>query len=197
MPSRSTTRSRRSTGSTCAWASASVPAGCSCALRSIPVMAELVRDMEELCPLAYLLNYVNPMAMRRLAIGLSSRIRFVGLCHGVQTTLDLISRYAGVKKSEIDFLAAGINHMAWFLKVEKHGEDLYPQLLRNLERPEYYVNEKVRGEVARHFGYFCTESSGHLSDYLPWFRRNEVALKQYCDQPGLGGESEFPTPSAA
>jgi alpha-galactosidase len=167
------------------------PGGVFRALRSIPVMVELVRDMEELCPRAYLLNYVNPMAMLCLAIGLSSRIRFVGLCHGVQTTLDLISRYAGVTKSEIDFLAAGINHMAWFLKVEKNGEDLYPQLLRNLERPEYYVNEKVRGEVARHFGYFCTESSGHLSDYLPWFRKNEAALKQYCDQPGLGGESGF------
>ncbi|MHB8972237.1 MAG: alpha-galactosidase [Pirellulaceae bacterium] len=167
------------------------PGGVFRALRSIPVMAELVKDMEELCPRAYLLNYVNPMAMLCLAIGLSSRIRFVGLCHGVQTTLDLISRYAGVKKSEIDFLAAGINHMAWFLKVEQNGEDLYPQLLRNLEQPEYYVNEKVRGEVARHFGYFCTESSGHLSDYLPWFRKNEATLKQYCDQPGLGGESGF------
>ena len=167
------------------------PGGVFRALRSIPVMAELVRDMEELCPQACVLNYVNPMAMLCQAIGQSSRIRFVGLCHGVQTTLDLISRYAGVKKSEIDFLAAGINHMAWFLKVEKNGEDLYPQLLRNLEKPEYYINEKVRGEVARHFGYFCTESSGHLSDYLPWFRKNAAALALYCDQPGLGGESGF------
>lgn len=167
------------------------PGGVFRALRSIPVMAELVAEMEEVCPRAYLLNYVNPMAMLCLAIGLSSKIRFVGLCHGVQTTLDLISRYAGVKKSEIDFLAAGINHMAWFLRIEKDGKDLYPELLRNLEKPEYYVNEKVRGEVARHFGYFCTESSGHLSDYLPWFRKNEEALKLYCDQPGLSGESGF------
>jgi len=167
------------------------PGGGFRALRSIPVMAELVHEMEEVCPQAYLLNYVNPMAMLCLAIGLSSRVRFVGLCHGVQTTLDLISRYAGVKKSEIDFQAAGINHMAWFLKIEKDGKDLYPEVLRNLERPEYYVNEKVRGEVARHFGYFCTESSGHLSDYLPWFRKNQEALKLYCDQPGLGGESGF------
>ena len=167
------------------------PGGVFRALRSIPVMAELVRDMEELCPQAYLLNYVNPMAMLCLAIGLTSRIRFVGLCHGVQTTLDLIARYAGVQKSEIDFLAAGINHMAWFLKVEKNGEDLYPRVLRNLERPEYYINEKVRGEVARHFGYFCTESGGHLSDYLPWFRKNDAVLQAYCDQPGLGGESGF------
>jgi alpha-galactosidase len=96
-----------------------------------------------------------------------------------------------VKKEEIDFLAAGINHMAWFLKLEKDGVDLYPELLKNLERPEYYINEKVRGEVARHFGYFMTESSGHLSDYLPWFRKNRAALELYCDQPGLGGESGF------
>jgi len=167
------------------------PGGVFRALRSIPVMAELMRDMEELCPKAFLLNYVNPMAMLCLAIGLASKIRFVGLCHGVQTTLDLISRYAGVRKEEIDFLAAGINHMAWFLKLEKDGRDLYPVILANLERPEYYVNEKVRAEVARHFGYFCTESSGHLSDYLSWFRKNEAALKLYCDQPGLGGESGF------
>jgi alpha-galactosidase len=167
------------------------PGGVFRALRSIPVMAELVRDMEELCPRAYLLNYVNPMAMLCLAIGLASKIRFVGLCHGVQTTLDLLSRYAGVRKEEIDFLAAGINHMAWFLKLESRGRDLYPVILVNLEKPEYYVNEKVRGEVARQFGYFCTESSGHLSDYLSWFRKNSGALKRYCDQPGLGGESGF------
>ncbi|MBM4087836.1 MAG: alpha-galactosidase [Planctomycetes bacterium] len=167
------------------------PGGVFRALRSIPVMVELARDMEELCPRACLLNYVNPMAMLCTAVGLSSRIRFVGLCHGVQTTLDLISRYAGVRKSDIDFLAAGINHMAWFLRIERNGQDLYPRVLHNLERPEYYINEKVRGEVARHFGYFCTESSGHLSDYLPWFRKNEATLGQYCDQPGLGGESGF------
>jgi alpha-galactosidase len=109
----------------------------------------------------------------------------------VQTTLDLISRYVGVRKEEIDFLAAGINHMAWFLKLEKDGRDLYPEFRANLEKPEYYINEKVRGEVARHFGYFMTESSGHLSDYLPWFRKNRKALDTYCDQPGMAGETGF------
>jgi alpha-galactosidase len=167
------------------------PGGVFRALRSIPVIVELARDMEELCPRAYLLNYVNPMAMLCLAVGLASKVRFVGLCHGVQTTLDLLARYAGVRKEEIEYLAAGINHMAWFLKLEKGGKDLYPAILANLEKPEYLVNEKVRGEVARHFGYFCTESSGHLSDYLPWFRKSEAALKLYCDQSGLGGESGF------
>jgi len=94
-----------------------------------------------------------------------------------------------VKKEEIDFLAAGINHMAWYLKLEKDGKDLYPLFKENIEKPEYYINDKVRCEVTRHFGYFMTESSGHLSEYLPWFRKNKKALDTYCDQPLFGGES--------
>jgi alpha-galactosidase len=167
------------------------PGGVFRALRTIPVIVDIARDVQEICPNAVLLNYVNPMAMVCMAIGRTTHLAFAGLCHGVQTTLDLVSRYVGVKKDEIDYLAAGINHMAWFLKLEKDGRDLYPLFRENLEKPEYYVNEKVRGEVARHFGYFMTESSGHLSDYLPWFRKNADALAQYCDQPGLGGETGF------
>jgi len=167
------------------------PGGVFRALRTIPIMVDIVHDIQELCPHAVLLNYVNPMAMVCMAIGFTSDIQFTGLCHGVQTTLDLISRYVNVGKEDIDFFAAGINHMAWFLKLEKDGKDLYPTLLANLEKPEYYINEKIRGEVARQFGYFMTESSGHLSDYLPWFRKNRKALDLYCDQPGLAGETGF------
>ncbi|HUX21930.1 MAG TPA: alpha-glucosidase/alpha-galactosidase, partial [Spirochaetia bacterium] len=116
-------------------------------------------------------------------------LRFVGLCHGVQTTMDLVASYVDAKKEEIDFVAAGINHMAWFLRLEKDGKDLYPLLRANFERPGYYVNEKVRGEVMRHFGYFMTESTGHLSEYLPYFRKNKKALDLYCDEEGFGGES--------
>lgn len=158
-------------------------------IRTIPVMVDIVNDMEELCPKAVLLNYVNPMCSISIGMGWSSDIPFVGLCHGIQTTLDLIAGYTGVKKQEIDFLAAGINHMAWFLKLEKDGKDLYPLFRENIEKPEYYINDKVRCEVARHFGYFMTESSGHLSEYLPWFRKNQKALDLYCDQPLFGGES--------
>lgn len=164
------------------------PGGIFRALRSIPVMLELAKDMEELCPEAYLLNYVNPMAMVCWSLG-TTKVKFVGLCHGVQTTLDLISGYVGVPKVEIDFLCAGINHMAWFLKLEHKGRDLYPILRERFEQPEYYVNEKVRGEVFRHFGYFMTESTGHLSEYIPYFRNNEKALNLYCDEPAFGGES--------
>lgn len=158
-------------------------------IRTIPVMVDIMHDMEELCPNALLLNYVNPMASISIAMGRSSDIEFVGLCHGIQTTLDLIAGYTNVKKEEIDFLAAGINHMAWFLKLEKDGQDLYPLFRENIEKPEYYINDKVRCEVARHFGYFMTESSGHLSEYLSWFRKNQKALDLYCDQPLFGGES--------
>jgi alpha-galactosidase len=103
--------------------------------------------------------------------------------------MDLIAGYTGVPKEQIDFIAAGINHMAWFLKLEHNGQDLYPTLRDNMEKPAYYINEKVRGEVMRHFGYFMTESTGHLSEYLPWFRKNQKSLDLYCDQPDFGGAS--------
>ncbi len=164
------------------------PGGVFRALRSIPVMMELAADMQSLCPDAVLLNYVNPMAMVCWALGKTS-VPFVGLCHGVQTTMDLISGYVDLPKNEIDFLCAGINHMGWFLKLEHEGKDLYPLLRERFELPEYYVNEKVRGEVFRHFGYMMTESTGHLAEYVPWFRKNQMALDLYCDEPGFGGES--------
>lgn len=165
------------------------PGGVFRGARSIPVLSSIMEDMEELCPDALFMNYVNPMAINSIGMGKSSKIKFVGLCHGVQTTLDLIAGYTNCHKSEIDFICAGINHMAWFLKIEKDGKDLYPLLKENCEKPEYYINDKVRCETMRHFGYFMTESTGHLSEYLPWFRKNQKALDLYCDQPAFGGES--------
>ncbi len=165
------------------------PGGVFRALRHIPALLDIAQDMRDLCPNALLLNYANPMAMCGWALGRVPGLRFVGLCHGVQTTMDLIASYVDVPKDQIDFLAAGINHMAWFLKLEHDGRDLYPVLKANFEKPGYYVNEKVRGEVLRHFGYFMTESSGHLSEYLPYFRKNRLALDLYCDEPAFGGET--------
>lgn len=164
------------------------PGGIFRALRSIPVMRELAADMRELCPKALLLNYVNPMAMVCWALA-DTGIKYVGLCHGVQTTLDLISGYVDVPKAKIDYECAGINHMGWFLKLEYKKHDLYPLLHERFELPEYYANEKVRGEVLRHFGYFMTESTGHLSEYLPYFRKNELGLGLYCNEPDFGGET--------
>ena len=167
------------------------PGGVFRALRTIPVLADMSWDMNELCPDAILLNYANPMGANCSALGRVAEVQFIGLCHGVQTTLDLISRYVDVPKDQVDYTCAGINHMAWFLSLadKRDGRDLYPILKENIEKPEYYVNEKVRCEVMRHFGYFMTESTGHLSEYVPWFRSSDRALELYCDQPGFGGAS--------
>jgi alpha-galactosidase len=164
------------------------PGGVFRALRTIPVAVKLAHDMETLCPRATLLNYVNPMAPVCWALG-TTQTPFVGLCHGVQTTMDLIAGYVGVPKVEIDYICAGINHMAWFLQLAHRGVDLYPLLRQRFEQPEFYVNDKVRGEVLRNFGYFMTESSGHLSEYLPYFRKNRRGLELYCDEPEFGGET--------
>ena len=167
------------------------PGGVFRALRTIPVLVDMSWDMNELCPDAILLNYANPMGANCSALGRVADVQFIGLCHGVQTTLDLISRYVDVPKDQVDFTCAGINHMGWFLSLrdKRDGRDLYPILKENIEKPEYYVNEKVRGEVMRHFGYFMTESTGHLSEYIPWFRSSDRALQLYCDQPDFGGAS--------
>jgi alpha-galactosidase len=166
------------------------PGGVFRGLRTIPVLLDIARDMETLArPGAIMLQYANPMASNCMALGRAGNISFVGLCHGVQTTLALIASYCGVPKDQISYTCGGINHMDWFLKIQHNGRDLYPKLREVFERPEFYKNEKVRGEVFRHFGYFMTESTGHLSEYVPWFRKNQKALDLYCDEPGFGGES--------
>ncbi len=166
------------------------PGGVFRGLRTIPVLVDIARDMEELAaPGAVMLQYANPMAANCLALGGATDVSFVGLCHGVQTTMDLIAGYCDVPKEEIDYVCGGINHMDWFLDLRHKGRDLYPVLREVFEKPAYYKNEKVRGETMRQLGYFCTESTGHLSEYLPWFRKNKKALDLYCDEPAFGGES--------
>jgi alpha-galactosidase len=167
------------------------PGGVLRGLRHIHFLQALAEDMRELCPDALLINYANPMAACMVGLGQMGAPRAIGLCHGVQTTLDLIARYVDLPKDRIEYECAGINHMAWFLALREvgTGRDLYPLFKANCEKPEYYVNEKVRIEVMRHFGYFMTESTGHLSEYVPWFRKTDKALAAYCDQPDFGGVS--------
>ena len=164
------------------------PGGIFRALRGIPVASSIVRDVRAVAPKATVLNYTNPMDMVGWAMD-DPRVPTVGLCHGTQVTLDLIAGYTGVPREEIDFVAAGINHMSWFVHLEHEGRDLYPLLRARFEEPEYFVNEKVRGEMFRQFGYFMTESTGHLSEYVPYFRKTPAALAEYCDRPAFGGES--------
>ena len=166
------------------------PGGIFRGLRTVPVLVDITRDMAELCPDALMLNYANPMGICCTALA-ETEVESIGLCHGVQTTLDLISGYVEVPKDQIDYYCAGINHMAWFLSLadKRDGRDLNPILRECMEKPEYYANEKVRAEVMRHFGYFMTESTGHLSEYIPWFRSSKRAMEEFCDEPGFGGET--------
>lgn len=142
-------------------------------LRTIPPLLALLKDMEEICPDAYLLNYSNPMAILSMAAMKSSNIKYVGLCHSVQNTSEQLCKYLGVPWKEADYFVAGINHMAWFLKFEHKGRDLYPELFGCLDKPEIYGDNKVRFELMRRFGYFVTESSEHLAEYLPYFIKHE------------------------
>ena len=134
-------------------------------LRTIPVLLDLCAEMEELCADALLLQYVNPMVANCWAVAAATGIRVVGLCHSVQGTIRQLARDLGVAAQELDYLCAGINHLAFYLRLEHEGEDVYPRL-HSVTPPDW---NRVRYEVLRHFGYFVTESSEHFAEYSPWF----------------------------
>lgn len=142
-------------------------------LRTIPVLLDMVRDMERLCPDVLHLNYVNPMAMITWALGRASPVRTVGLCHSVQGTAAELAHDLGLPPEEIDYRCAGINHMAFYLRFEHRGEDLYPRLRELAERGEVPAHNRVRYEMLTRLGYFVTESSEHLSEYVPWFIKRD------------------------
>src|SRR6266436_9548391 len=143
-------------------------------LRTIPVLLSICADMEQLCPEAWLLNYTNPMAMNCRAIARSGHgIRTVGLCHSVQGTAFELSVDLGIPYREIDYLAAGINHMAFYLRFEHQGEDLYPRLRALAESGKVPDHNRVRYEMLRHLGFFVTESSEHFAEYVPWFIKRD------------------------
>ncbi len=156
------------------------PGGLFRALRTYPMLTGLCRDMMEVCPRATLLNYSNPMSMNMQTIYRTSNIHAVGLCHSVQGTFDQLMGYIGEKPDEVAFLCAGINHMAFYLKVEKDGLDLYPRLFAAMKRPEVYASNKVRFEMMKVLGHFVTESSEHNAEYNPYFiPRGPDAIKKY------------------
>jgi alpha-galactosidase len=142
-------------------------------LRTIPVALSICADMEELCPDVWFLNYTNPMAINCRAISRASSIRTVGLCHSVQGTAFELSLDLGIPYQEIDYLAAGINHMAFYVRFERDGEDLYPRLQAIAESGAAPEGNRVRYEILKHFGYFVTESSEHFAEYVPWFIKRD------------------------
>jgi alpha-galactosidase len=138
-------------------------------LRTIPVLLDLCREMEELCPDALLLQYVNPMAMLCWAVARATNIRCVGLCHSVQGTARDLAADLGIPANELEYVCAGINHLAFYLELRHGGRDVYPDLRRVLDDGRAPGWNLVRYEVFRRFGYFSTESSEHLAEYVPWF----------------------------
>ena len=173
------------------------PGGLFKALRTIPVWLEVLKDVEALCPEALVLNYTNPMNMMCLAANRSTSLQIVGLCHSVQGTGHLLAKRAGVPYHEMEWDCAGINHLAWFTKLRHKGKDLYPLLMKKARQdlagkpsdPED-AGDLVRKDMMLHFGAFITESSGHLSEYLPYYRTNKQTLKKYV-RAAYDGEESF------
>ena len=156
-------------------------------LRTIPAMLDIARDMERLCPHALLLNYTNPMSMIMWAISEATSITSIGLCHSVQNTARELAGYVGVDLDTLTYHVAGINHMAWFLKLEQDGEDLYPTLRACLDDDAIVAKDPVRFDIYRHFGWFVTESSRHMAEYVPYYMRDEDEMAR-VDVPHRTGE---------
>ncbi len=173
------------------------PGGLFKGLRTIPVFLDILRDAERICPNALVLNYTNPMSMMMLAAGRVSKMPAVGLCHSVQGTSHLLAKRAGVKYEELDWECAGVNHLAWFTKLAHQGRDLYPSLMEKAHldiagtpAAADDAGDIVRKDMMLHFGAFITESSGHLSEYLPYYRKRKDLLAKYC-RTGYEGGSSF------
>ncbi|HEY40901.1 MAG TPA: alpha-glucosidase/alpha-galactosidase [Dehalococcoidia bacterium] len=147
-------------------------------LRTAPVLKSIAEDMAELCPDALWINYVNPMAMNCWYINRVSAIKNVGLCHSVQGTSAMLAERIGAPMDEISFVCAGINHMAWFLEYKWNGEDAYPLIREKCKDPEVYTLDVARIEILKAFGYYVTESSHHMSEYVPYFRKSEEWIER-------------------
>ncbi len=156
------------------------PSGIFRALRTIPVMVDIVKDMERYCPNAVLLNYTNPMAMLCRALQRVSAIPVTGLCHSVQGTAEMLAGWIGAPMNEITYTCAGINHQAWYLDYKWNGRDAYPLIREALGKPEIYNEEIVRNEMFLHLDRYVTESSGHNSEYNWWFRKRPDLIEKYC-----------------
>ncbi|GHO69876.1 alpha-galactosidase [Ktedonobacter sp. SOSP1-52] len=167
------------------------------AQRTIPALLDFCKDIREVAkPGAILLNYANPMAMNVWACNTYGGVPTIGLCHGVQgahwqiTSViehwakreGLLDLEAKLHRRDVEVIAAGINHQTWFIKVQWRGRDMLPQLLELFEQhPTFPTTEKVRIDVLRRFGYYSTESNGHLSEYLPWYRKRPEEIEQWID----------------
>lgn len=150
-------------------------------LRTVPVMLNYTQIMEEVCPQAWILNYTNPMAIITGAILKGSNIKCVGLCHSVQGCAQHLCNMVELPSDDLQWKIAGINHQGWLLEITRHGEDLYPEIKRRAQLPEYNHKDSVRFEIMKWFGHYITESSEHTSEYTPYFikERNPELIERF------------------
>jgi alpha-galactosidase len=156
------------------------------ALRNGPLMLSLADDMRRLCPEALLVNFVNPMAPM-VAAAASRGVDCVGLCGGIEATRGYVAEILGMEKARLRTVFAGVNHLCWLLEMSGPEGDLYPRFRELMKDPDRRGEEASRFEILQQFGYFVTESSGHVSDFFPWFRRNEELRERYCYGRGYSG----------
>ena len=156
------------------------PAGIFRFLRSAPVLLDICRDIERICPDAYVLNYTNPMALNCRFLQEMTKVKVTGLCHSVQHTAKMLADWIGADMKDVEYTCAGINHMAFYLDYKWKGEDAYPLIRKAVEREEIYNEEHVRNQLFLHLDYYPTESSGHNSEYYPWFRKRPDLIEKYC-----------------
>ena len=151
--------------------------------RGIAVMLDMCKDIREVAePDALLLNYANPNAMLTWAANKYGGVRTLGLCHGVQGGHKQIAQALGYEPEEVDIICAGLNHQTWYISVKHNGEDLLPKILpAYLADEELSKTEKVRIDILKNFGYYSTESNGHLSEYVSWYRKRPDELKDWID----------------
>jgi alpha-galactosidase len=142
-------------------------------LRTIPVLQGICHDMEQVAPKALLLNHVNPMAINCWALHRSTAVRTLGICHSVQGTAGQLAAAMGIPEAELNYICAGINHMAFYLRLEHQGKDAYPLLRRLIQEGRVPDTDRVRYDVLTKLGFFVTESSEHFSEYVPWFIKRD------------------------
>ena len=166
------------------------PGGIFKALRTGPAWLDILHDAERLCPQALVLNYTNPMSILTLAALTQTTMQAVGLCHSVQHSSRQLADYLSVPYTELEWRCAGLNHNAWFTVLRYRGQNQYPRLLERIADPAVYERDPVRFEMVKYFGAFVTESSGHFSEYVPYFRKRPELIERYC-RAGYLGESGF------
>lgn len=167
------------------------PGGLFKTLRTLPAWRDIVADINELCPETTILNYTNPMSAVTLATTRMTEIPVVGLCHSIQNTSKQLASYLEVPYEELKWKSAGINHMSWFLELTHNGKDMYPVLKEKIaNNPELLAKDPVRLDAMKYLGSFVSESSGHFSEYIPYYRKRQDLIDKHCST-GYNGATGF------